>query len=108
MPAATNSYTIEALKGQAVTAQLKETVNQVTQRVGRRIFEHALRYSGYVVFFYQHLHPYPATFPPASPAHPSPAVENAIHSLYPSTLGVPLLALPLSYTRLSLAPLARG
>jgi glycogen(starch) synthase len=48
MPAATNSYTIEALKGQAVTAQLKETVNQVTQRVGRRIFEHALRYSGYV------------------------------------------------------------
>ena len=48
MPAATNSYTIEALKGQAVTAQLKETVSQVTERVGRRIFEHALRYSGYV------------------------------------------------------------
>jgi glycogen(starch) synthase len=48
MPAATNSYTIEALKGQAVTAQLKETVSQVTERIGRRIFEHALRYSGYV------------------------------------------------------------
>lgn len=46
MPAATNSYTIEALKGQAVTQQLRETVNQVTARVGKRIFEHAARYSG--------------------------------------------------------------
>ena len=48
MPAATNSHTIEALKGQAVTAKLKETVNQVTAKIGKRIFEHALRYSGYV------------------------------------------------------------
>lgn len=46
MPAATNSYTIEALKGQAVTQQLRETVAQVTARVGKRIFEHAARYSG--------------------------------------------------------------
>ncbi|WWC86959.1 uncharacterized protein L201_001840 [Kwoniella dendrophila CBS 6074] len=46
MPAATNSYTIEALKGQAVTQQLKECVNQVTNRIGKRIFEHAARYSG--------------------------------------------------------------
>jgi glycogen(starch) synthase len=48
MPAATNSYTIEALKGQAVTQQLRETVAQVTARVGKRIFEHAARYSGSV------------------------------------------------------------
>lgn len=48
MPAATNSYTIEALKGQAVTAQLRECVSQVTTRIGKRIFEHAARYSGYV------------------------------------------------------------
>ncbi|ORX38837.1 glycogen synthase [Kockovaella imperatae] len=46
MPAATNSYTIEALKGQAVTQQLQETVNQVTKRIGKRIFEHAARYTG--------------------------------------------------------------
>jgi hypothetical protein len=46
MPAATNSYTIEALKGQAVTQQLRETVNQVTARVGKRLFEHAARYTG--------------------------------------------------------------
>ncbi|WWC59307.1 uncharacterized protein I303_101858 [Kwoniella dejecticola CBS 10117] len=46
MPAATNSYTIEALKGQAVTAQLKECVKQITGRIEKRIFEHAARYSG--------------------------------------------------------------
>lgn len=46
MPAATNSYTIEALKGQAVTQQLRETVSQVTARIGKRLFEHAARYSG--------------------------------------------------------------
>ncbi|ADV22218.1 glycogen(starch) synthase [Cryptococcus gattii E566] len=46
MPAATNSYTIEALKGQAVTSQLKDCVDQVTSRIGKRIFEHACRYSG--------------------------------------------------------------
>ncbi|ORY31002.1 putative glycogen synthase [Naematelia encephala] len=46
MPAATNSYTIEALKGQAVTAQLQECVKQITERVGKRIFEHAARYTG--------------------------------------------------------------
>ncbi len=46
MPAATSSYTIEALKGQAVTAQLRECVSQVTARIGKRLFEHAARYSG--------------------------------------------------------------
>ncbi|EIW71286.1 hypothetical protein TREMEDRAFT_37716 [Tremella mesenterica DSM 1558] len=46
MPAATNSYTIEALKGQAVTQQLRETVAQVTAKVGKRLFEHAARYTG--------------------------------------------------------------
>lgn len=49
LPAATHSYTIEALKGQAVTKQLKETVNEIQQRVGNRLFEHAARYSGSVV-----------------------------------------------------------
>ncbi|KAL7415013.1 glycogen synthase [Mrakia frigida] len=46
MPAATHSYTIEALKGQAVTKQLKDTVSEITQRVGNRLFEHAARYTG--------------------------------------------------------------
>ncbi len=46
MPAATNSYTIEALKGQAVTKALRETVTEIQNRIGNRIFEHASRYSG--------------------------------------------------------------
>ncbi|KAL5512370.1 GSY1 [Sanghuangporus baumii] len=46
MPAATQSYTVEALKGQAVIKQLRDTVSDITTRIGERIFEHAARYSG--------------------------------------------------------------
>ncbi|KAG1614607.1 hypothetical protein G6F46_006830 [Rhizopus delemar] len=43
MPAATRSFNVEALKGQAVTKQLRETVNEIQQRIGKRIYESALR-----------------------------------------------------------------
>lgn len=43
MPAATRSFNVEALKGQAVTKQLRETVNEMQSRIGRRIYECALR-----------------------------------------------------------------
>ncbi|KAH8556427.1 glycogen synthase [Umbelopsis sp. PMI_123] len=43
MPANTHSFTVEALKGQAVTKQLKETVSDIQDRIGKRIFENALR-----------------------------------------------------------------
>lgn len=46
MPAATNSYNIEAMKGQAVTRQLRETVTEIQAKIGNRIFEYASRYSG--------------------------------------------------------------
>ena len=46
MPAATNSYTIEALKGQAVIKQLQDTVQEIQNRIGNRLFEHAARYDG--------------------------------------------------------------
>ncbi len=46
MPAATHSYTIEALKGQAVMKQLRDTVTDIQTNVGDRLFEHAARYSG--------------------------------------------------------------
>lgn len=45
MPAATNSYTIEALKGQAVTKQLRDTVTEIQHRIGERLFEHAARFN---------------------------------------------------------------
>ncbi|KAI5475234.1 glycogen(starch) synthase, glycosyltransferase family 3 protein [Pseudohyphozyma bogoriensis] len=46
MPAATNSYTIEALKGQAVTKQLRDTVTEIQNRIGARLFERTARYTG--------------------------------------------------------------
>ncbi len=46
MPAATHSYTIEALKGQAVMKQLRDTVTDIQTRIGERLFDHASRYSG--------------------------------------------------------------
>ena len=46
MPAATQSFAVETLKGQAVTKQLKETVNDITERIGHRIFDKAARYAG--------------------------------------------------------------
>jgi len=46
MPAATHSYTIEALKGQAVTKQLRDTVTEIQNRIGARLFDHAARFQG--------------------------------------------------------------
>jgi glycogen(starch) synthase len=43
MPAATNSYTVETLKGQAVTKALDDTVREIQNQIGRRIFEHCAR-----------------------------------------------------------------
>lgn len=44
MPAKNKSYTVEALKGQAVVKSLENTVKDVTSLIGKRIFEHAMRY----------------------------------------------------------------
>ncbi|SCV74417.1 BQ2448_8056 [Microbotryum intermedium] len=46
MPSATHSYTIEALKGQAVTKQLRDTVTEIQNRIGARLFERTARYTG--------------------------------------------------------------
>jgi len=46
MPAATHSYTVEALKGQAVIKQLHDTVTEVQNRIGARLFDHAARFHG--------------------------------------------------------------
>ncbi|KAI9271364.1 glycogen synthase [Sporodiniella umbellata] len=43
MPATTQSLNVEALKGQALTKQLRETVNDIQQRIGKRMYESALR-----------------------------------------------------------------
>lgn len=43
MPAKTHSYSVEALKGQAVMKQLRDTVTEVQNSVGSRIFEMATK-----------------------------------------------------------------
>ncbi len=43
MPAANHSYTVETLKGQAVTRQLQETVNEIQSKIGKRMFDSAIR-----------------------------------------------------------------
>ncbi len=45
MPAKTNSYTVETLKGQAVIKSLDDTVKELQESIGKRIFEHCARYS---------------------------------------------------------------
>jgi len=52
MPAATNNYNVEALKGQALTKQLKDSVHVVTERIGKRLFDAALKYTDYLVTIY--------------------------------------------------------
>lgn len=44
MPAKNKSYTVDALRGQAVVKSLENTVRDVTKLIERRIFEHAMRY----------------------------------------------------------------
>ncbi|EIE88401.1 hypothetical protein RO3G_13112 [Rhizopus delemar RA 99-880] len=44
MPTATHSFNVEALKGQAVTRQLHTTVSEIQDRMGKVIYEHALRH----------------------------------------------------------------
>ncbi|EDO15191.1 hypothetical protein Kpol_1069p14 [Vanderwaltozyma polyspora DSM 70294] len=44
MPAKNKSFTVEALKSQAVVQSLESTVNEVTKLIGQRIFDHAIRY----------------------------------------------------------------
>ncbi|KAJ1555640.1 glycogen synthase isoform 1 [Cladochytrium tenue] len=43
MPAATHSFTVESLKGQAVIKQLRETTDEISATIGKRLFEAAAR-----------------------------------------------------------------
>ncbi|KAJ3145482.1 glycogen synthase isoform 1 [Irineochytrium annulatum] len=43
MPASTHSFTVDALKGQAVMKQLHDTVTELQNKIGRRIFDLAAR-----------------------------------------------------------------
>ncbi|XP_071954887.1 glycogen [starch] synthase, muscle-like [Antedon mediterranea] len=42
-PARTNSFNVESLRGQAICKQMKETVADIQEKIGKKVFEHALR-----------------------------------------------------------------
>ena len=44
MPAKNRSYTVDELQSQAVVKALENTVNEVTKNIGKRLFDHAMRY----------------------------------------------------------------
>lgn len=44
MPAPTSTFSVDSLKGQAVMKQLRETVSDVQNNIGKRIFEACARY----------------------------------------------------------------
>jgi glycogen(starch) synthase len=44
MPAATHGFTVDALKGQAVMKQLRDSVTEIQNEIGKRIFEAAARW----------------------------------------------------------------
>ncbi|CAG8581732.1 6259_t:CDS:2, partial [Paraglomus occultum] len=46
LPAPCHSLAVDALKGQAATKKLQEGVKEITERVGKRIFEKAARFNG--------------------------------------------------------------
>jgi len=43
MPTKTNNFNVESLRGQAISKQLRDTVNQVQKDIGNRLYEHCLR-----------------------------------------------------------------
>ncbi len=43
MPASTQNYNVDSLKGQAVTNQLREVVGVISKNIEARIFEASLR-----------------------------------------------------------------
>ncbi|KAH8986176.1 glycogen synthase [Lactarius hatsudake] len=45
-PAQTHSYTIDSLKGQAITKQLKDTVTEIQNRIGARLFDMVVHSNG--------------------------------------------------------------
>ncbi|EDO43220.1 predicted protein [Nematostella vectensis] len=42
-PTKTNNFNVDSLRGQAVTKQLKETVNEIQDKIGKRIYESCVK-----------------------------------------------------------------
>ena len=43
-PTKTNNFNVESLRGQAVTKSLRDTINDIQQEIGKRMFQICLRF----------------------------------------------------------------
>lgn len=43
-PAKTNNFNVETLRGQAVVKSLRDTIHDIQQKIGKRIYDVCLRY----------------------------------------------------------------
>jgi len=41
-PAKTNNFNVESLRGHAVTKQLRDTINNIQQQIGKRMYDTCL------------------------------------------------------------------
>ncbi len=64
-PTKTNSFNVDSLKGQAITKQLRDAVDDIQTKIGTKIFESALTYVP------MHTHTYTLTKPHPSQWRPS-------------------------------------
>lgn len=42
-PGRTNNYNVESLRGQAIAKQLRDTIDEVQDKIGKRLYEICLR-----------------------------------------------------------------
>lgn len=50
-PARTNNFNVDSLRGQAISKQLRDTVDEVKEDIGKRLFEICLRLVNNSIFF---------------------------------------------------------
>ncbi|KAJ8953719.1 hypothetical protein NQ314_007329 [Rhamnusium bicolor] len=48
-PARTNNFNVESLRGHAVTKSLRDTINDIQNKIGKRMYEVCLRYHIYMI-----------------------------------------------------------
>lgn len=48
-PAKTNNFNVESLRGHAVTKSLRDTLNEIQSKMGKRMYEICLRYFSFKI-----------------------------------------------------------
>lgn len=51
-PAETDNFNVESLRGHAVTKSLRDTIQEIQAKIGRRIYDTCLRFVGQIISVY--------------------------------------------------------